>query len=133
MSNALLEILTGKYSDDNPINIIAEEDRMHHSIQSHLRYLLNTRQKSLVHQPTYGLPDVSEIYQNLPQSLADLIQQVKKTIERFEPRLGNVTVSHQPQTERDCVIHLGITGTVEDNKKLFFDTFFMSGGEAKIF
>jgi len=119
--HALLDILTGEYKDPKFC-----------SIRTHLSRLLNARQGSLTHLPDYGLPDVAEIYQCLPYSIDDLISAIKTCIEKYEPRLHNVQIKPEPQSTKDCVLYLDISGTTSDNNQIQFDTYFMTGGSAEI-
>ncbi|HPS78520.1 MAG TPA: type VI secretion system baseplate subunit TssE [Thermoanaerobaculaceae bacterium] len=61
-------------------------------VRDHLMLLLNTRRGSVPHLPGYGLPDVSEFYQDYPGSLAELRRLVEQLIDRYETRLVNVQV-----------------------------------------
>jgi len=63
------------------------------SIQAHLVHLLNVRQGKTEHLEGYGLPDIHEIYYNLPGSLNQLAERIKETVRRYEPRLSHVEVS----------------------------------------
>ena len=61
-------------------------------VRDHLVLLLNTRRGSVPHLPGYGLPDVSEFYQDYPGSLAELRRLVEQLITTYESRLVNVRV-----------------------------------------
>ena len=132
MNDTLFDLLTGSYIDETPIHAVAEQERLVKSVHSHLSRLLNSRQGCLKHLPDYGLPDVAEMYQGLPYSMPDLMQAIKKTIERYEPRLKHVTVNHAPIDDQDCVVHLQIKGQVGNGDQLKFDTYFLSGGKASL-
>jgi type VI secretion system protein len=119
--NTLLDIITGKSSLDDAT-----------SVREHLVRLLNTRRGSLVHLPTYGVPDIGEIYRGLPYSLNHLKNIIIYLIEHYEPRLKNVSIQHKAIHDCDTVLHLEISGMLKNNEKLFFNTYFVSGGQAII-
>jgi type VI secretion system protein len=121
MSYALLDILSGEYKEAEFC-----------SIRAHLTRLLNSRRGSLIHLPDYGLPDVTEIYQGLPYSIDALIDAIKNTIEKYEPRLHNISIKPKPMNDKDCVLRLEICATTNTNDQLQFNTYFMSGGTAEI-
>ena len=50
------------------------------------------RQGRTEHLDGYGLPDIHEIYFNLPGSLEVLAGRIKDTVARYEPRLTEVSV-----------------------------------------
>ncbi len=121
MSYALLDILSGEYKEPEFC-----------SIRAHLTRLLNSRCGSLAHLPDYGLPDVTEIYQGLPYSIDALIDAIKNTIEKYEPRLHNVSIKPTHQNDKDCVLRLEIYATTNTNDQLQLSTYFMSGGAAEV-
>jgi len=119
--NTLFDIIAGKPS----LDAVA-------SIREHLIRLLNARRGSLVHLPDYGLPDISEIYRGLPYSLQQLKNVIIYLIEHYESRLSNVSIQHKAIQDGDTVLHLEISGMLKSNVKLFFNTYFTSGGQAII-
>ncbi|KPJ68042.1 MAG: hypothetical protein AMJ43_01105 [Coxiella sp. DG_40] len=121
MPYALLDILSGEYKEPEFC-----------SIRAHLTRLLNSRRGSLTHLPDYGLPDVTEIYQGLPYSIDALINAIKNTIEKYEPRLHNVLIKPLQQSDKDCVLRLEITATTNTDDQLQFNTYFMTGGAAEV-
>jgi len=80
------------------------------AVRRDLEWLLNTRRivhtapdsfteltQSLYH---YGLPDVSSLSADSPETEVRLMRQVEETIKLFEPRLSNVRVSAAPVDEK---------------------------------
>lgn len=132
MTLALLDILTGQFADDQPISNTDPEHHLHCSIVSHLNRLLNCRQGSLSHLPDYGLPDVAEIYQGLPYSLNRLLQAIKSVIEKYEPRLHQVSVLQNTTHDRDCILRLKIQGKISNAENITIDTYFSSVGGVKV-
>lgn len=62
------------------------------SVQANVRRILNTRAGALKHLPAYGLPDLTEIYRNLPSSVQDLRRQMESTLLAYEPRIRAVDI-----------------------------------------
>jgi type VI secretion system protein len=122
MKLALFDILAQEYI--NP-----EFD----SIKAHLNRLLNARTGSLAHMPDYGLPDVTELYQDLPYSVVTLTKAIENVIAKYEPRLQNVKIKHKKQADRnDCVLQIEISATTTDNQTIDLNTYFNSAGGAEI-
>ncbi len=101
------------------------------SIREHLTKLVNARQGSLIHLPDYGLPDLGEIYQKLPESLETLRFALNNLIYRYEPRIKNCTITFHPIQQTAYVIGLTLFCTLlnnEKNEKIAFEMNFLSSG-----
>lgn len=129
---ALLEILRGRYVNGTELRSVSETDEMVLSIQDHLTFLLNARRESLPHMPEYGMPDLTDIYSNLPYSLDQLVAEVSRCIEKYEPRLRNVRVSVDSSDGTECVIHLRIEGSTYVGRTVKLRTWFYSEGRAEV-
>jgi len=92
MKQGLFESLTGEFYDGTLIDAVPENRRQMLSIIDHLTRLFNTRSGCLSHLPDYGLPDISELYRRMPDGLDELRAAIRKTVEKYEPRLKNVKV-----------------------------------------
>lgn len=132
MNHALFEVLTGTYSNGAYLSVYASELSIGASIQDHLSRLLNARKGTLSHMPEYGLPDIAQIYQRLPYSVSELVILIREAIEKYEPRLSHVNVSHKEIEQGDWVLVLDVSGVLKDGIKLQFSTYFLSGGNAKV-
>lgn len=132
MQHALFEILTGQYSNAQPIEDVPREGDVQLSVMDHLTRLLNARKGSVVHDPDYGLTDIGQIYQGLPYSVNELIDVIRKAILKYEPRLSRVDVSFKPMVTTDCVLYLEIFGRLRNGEFVSYDTYFLSGGNAQI-
>lgn len=102
------------------------------SVQSHLTHLLNTRKGSLSYLPDYGLPDLHEIYQNLPGSIAQLIKALTELIQKYEPRIVNFTLIPRETQKVEQVLELEMHAKLVSTEEYRFRTQFLSNGSAMI-
>jgi len=102
------------------------------SVCLHLNSLLNSRRGVLAHMNDYGLPDVEDIYEGLPYSQQTLAFEVKKLIEKYEPRVRSVRVLAKDIKQNDCVINLDIQAFLVSGLSLQFSTKFATGGKANV-
>ncbi|REL26642.1 type VI secretion system baseplate subunit TssE [Thalassotalea euphylliae] len=102
------------------------------SVCKHISLLLNARRGVLSHMPDYGLPDVEDIYEGLPYSQQTLALEVKKLIEKYEPRVRMVNVIANDIHEHDCVIKLDIQAFLVSGSAIKLSTKFASGGQANV-
>jgi len=102
------------------------------SVCKHLNSLLNSRRGVLAHMKDYGLPDVEDIYEGLPYSQQTLALEVKKLIEKFEPRVRTVNVLAREINQNDCVIKLDIQAFLVSGSSIQLSTKFASGGKADV-
>jgi len=132
MHHALFEILTGEYLSGRTISAIPSGYDLTVSIKDHLTRLLNARLGAMQHLPDYGLPDISYMYQKLPYSLDDMVDAIKNSILKYEPRLKQVDVLYKPMSGEDCILHLAVNGRLSSGHYVQFETYFMSGGYARV-
>jgi type VI secretion system protein ImpF len=101
-----------------------------------LEWLLNTR-RTIVALPegleelttsafTFGLPDLTSMSKDDPETRARLLRLVQEAVERFEPRLGNVRVAlmRAPSVEQR-ELHFLIEGVLRRDpspEQVAFDT-----------
>lgn len=121
MDAALLDILTDEYQEPS-----------FDSIRTHLARLLNTRQGSLSHMPDYGIPDVTELYQGLPYTTNTIIENIRKVITKYEPRLQNLVIAKSALQADDCILQLEIMATTIEQQELKFATYLQGNGQAQI-
>lgn len=132
MHHALFEILTGEYLNGQAISPIPSGYDITVSIKDHLSRLLNARLGAMEHLPDYGLPDISHMYQKLPYSLDDMVNAIRKSILKYEPRLKQVDVHYNPMSGADCILHLAVNARLTSGEYVQFETYFMSGGYARV-
>jgi type VI secretion system protein len=133
MKQALFENLTGHFLDGTPIEAVAAQNRGIVSIMDHLNRLFNTREGSLVHLKDYGLPDISEIYRKMPHGIEELQKAIKRTVEKYEPRLTKVKVTPRETDAQDFRLVFILSGELAEGGGLVrFQTTFTSMGNSSI-
>jgi len=132
MKQALFENLTGQFVDGTPIDSVAAEKRGVMSIMDHLNRLFNTRDGSLTHLKDYGLPDISEIYRKMPHGIEELQKAIKRTVEKYEPRLKKVKVTPLDTDPKDFRLVFILTGELAEGGLVRFQTTFTSLGSSSI-
>ncbi|SRR5579884_655892 len=118
-----------------PLTVEENTQELADSILRHLRKMLNTRQGHVLIQPEYGMPDVTEFIQNLPE-MVDVVQRgIRNSIEKFEPRLRNVTVNYVPSPDIAANLRFEITAelvTERDEASVWFETAVTPTGQIEI-
>lgn len=123
----LIDVLT----KTNVVNFDATQQTIN-SISQHVEHLLNTRQGSVNHLPDLGLPDITEIYQDLPSSSHELMAAIKQCLEKYEPRLSQIRVYQQPSTNAEGVLNLLIEARLVNQQSARFITLFANDGQAQV-
>jgi type VI secretion system protein len=126
MKAGLFDVLTGRFADGLLLADTGSEDHLVLSVISNLERIFNARRGSLVHLPDYGLPDISEIYRDMPDSVVELQQAVREVIEKYEPRLHRVRVEHQNTDPYAMRLIFLLSGELSDRRKVRFQTTFSS-------
>lgn len=90
------------------------------SIRLHLIRMFTARQGSVQSIPDYGLPDLNDLTLSRAELINETCMAIQKCIEKYEPRLSCVKVTHLPSGDpstafaievRITAIKLGIHGT----------------------
>jgi type VI secretion system protein len=126
MDAGLFDVLSGRFADGRPIDSVAQDERTLMSVVTHLNHLLSTRRGSLPHMPDYGLPSISEIYRDMPDSVVELQRSIKTTVERFEPRLKRVHVTYKETDRLNMRLVFLLAGELENGQRAEFQTVFSS-------
>lgn len=66
------------------------------SVLRHLRVICETRAGTMLTCPDFGTATVSEMVHSFPDAIAEMARSIKQTIERYEPRLAGVRLTHVP-------------------------------------
>jgi len=134
MEAGLIDILLGQYLDGQAVANEDPEHRKLRSIIDNLNRLLNTRRGSIAHLPDYGLPDISQVYRDLPYSIDGLRAAIKQVLEKYEPRLRRIRVEQLQGREGDFEMRVAfiVTGELQQGQKVQFQTTFKSNDRADV-
>ncbi len=86
------------------------------SIVAHLEILLNTRAGESVTVPDYGLQDLTDVVNELPEGIHTIQQGIRAVILKYEPRLSNVSVRHLPD-DSAFALRFEVVARVKDSKR----------------
>jgi type VI secretion system protein len=135
MDAGLIDVLLGRFLDGQPV---ADEDPAQwklRSIVDNLNRLFNTRRGSIAHVPDYGLPDISQVYRDLPYSIEGLRAAIKQVVEKYEPRLRRIKVEQQllgQEAGFDMRVIFIVSGELLRGQKVQFQTTFRSNDAAEV-
>lgn len=82
------------------------------SVLRHLRKMLNTRQGSSRTVPDYGIPDLGELVRAFPVTRQELENGIRSSIEKYEPRLQDVTVRFAENEDDILTLAFEITARI---------------------
>lgn len=101
------------------------------SVLRNLRHVLNSRAACCQSRPDFGMPDFNDLAGRFPDALAIIASAVREQIEKFEPRLSQVTVRHVPDRSNPLRLAFRIHATLnleEGGQRLAFDTVLNNNG-----
>ncbi|WP_420457108.1 type VI secretion system baseplate subunit TssE [Rubrivirga sp.] len=120
---SIIDVLHGR--DDGPDAIVR-------SVVDNLGRLLNTRRGSVGHLDGFGLPDLTEIYRDVPESIEALRTAVREAVVAYEPRLSRVRVTHHSTDPYDMQIVLVLHGELPDRRRIELRTTFSSADVVRV-
>lgn len=126
MKAGIFDVLSGRFADGQRVAEVDEEYHTVLSIISNLTYLFNTRSGSLPHLLNYGLPDITEIYRDIPDSVAKLQRAIKGAVDQFEPRLRRVRVEQQVGDPASMRLVFLLMAELQNRQAVRFETTFSS-------
>jgi type VI secretion system protein len=132
----IIDVLLGHFSNGEPVMSGSTEHHRVLSIIDNLNRLFNTRRGSIMHLPDYGLPDITQVYRDLPYSIDGLRTAIKEVVEKYEPRLRRVRVETQEKTtdeKFDMRISFIVRGEMLKGQRVQFQTVFTSNELAHVF
>jgi type VI secretion system protein len=132
MKVALLEAVTGRFLDGEPVSDADSDEARLHSVLDYLTRLFNTRRGTVYHLPDYGLPDVGEVYQEMPTSLQGFKRALIETTRRYEPRVESVDCRLEQVTEAEFRLQAVLTARMVEGRSLRVRAVFSSAGKADV-
>jgi len=125
MQVGLFEALNGQFADGTPLEAVGEDQHRLMSVIDNLNRLFNHRQKAIDHLPEYGLPDLTEIYRDNPETIEFLRGAIRDAVERYEPRLQRVRVVRQPvEDDQEGRLVFLLSGQLVGGYRVQFQTTF---------
>jgi type VI secretion system protein len=109
--------------DDNTLEIL--------SVLENLKRILNTRAGTLKHLPNYGLPDLTNVYRNLPVSAHQLKAQMEATLLVYEPRIRSIDVEVMP-VQPGMVVSYEMTCHLKKRGLVRFGTHYEPEGRTRL-
>lgn len=102
------------------------------SILDHVQALLNTRQGSSQLDPSYGVPDFTDILHSLPGGMNVLRSMIEECIRRHESRLTNIRVLPLGSEESSFVLRFEVQARLTSGGPIRFETEVSRGGRVRI-
>ena len=124
MQASLYDVLTGQFADGRRVADVHEAYHLVPSILSNLDRLFNTRRGSIQHLPDYGLPDITEIYRDIPDSVEKLQNAILNAVQRYEPRLRRIRIQPQPIDPFAMRLEFLLMAELPDRRPVRFQTTF---------
>jgi type VI secretion system protein len=115
-------------SDDAYFDHIPEDEKLRQSIVENLKLVLQTRRGSVKHLPDFGIPDIRQIYFD-EGTIESVPEQIRETILKYEPRLGEVRVKKKEFDEKNMRMTLEISAQIKQTpgKEVLFTEFSTTG------
>lgn len=129
MRESLFDVLCRDGSLGRPRS---DRDAVLRSVVRSLRRLFNARRGMLLHRPGYGLPDLSEVYRDVPGSIPVLARAVEEAVGRYEPRLRDVRVEHRRTDPYSMQLVFVLTARLADGAPVRLRTTFRSGEAVRV-
>ncbi len=99
------------------------------AILEHVLVLLNTRQGSSALDPSYGLPDLTDLTHNVPEGVPALQRMIVEAIQRYEPRLKSVHVRPLPLAPGALTLSFEVRAQLARGGAFRFETKVCRGGQ----
>ncbi|MFJ4376038.1 type VI secretion system baseplate subunit TssE [Pseudomonas japonica] len=97
-SPSLYEILLQNFNGELDLYLVNEDDQHVLSVLDNLQRILNSRAGALAHVPGFGLPDLSQVLQDMASSARSVMDDMSATVLAYEPRLKDLRVEMLAQS-----------------------------------
>lgn len=112
----------------------ADQGRLKRSLLSHLQRILNTRQGNVAIANDYGVPDFIDFLQGMPESVSEIERNIKRAIDKYEPRLSGASVTYVPDEDDVLMLRFQIAAklSADDGRKILFTTVIDADGRVRV-
>ena len=110
-------------------------DDLRLSIIHNLERILNSREGMAPACATYGLPDLTQIVNGVPERAREIEESIERCIKAHEPRVAQVEVEHVPNAHGPMTACFRIRASVHAGKsaeEVWFETVVVSSGRVKL-
>ena len=135
ITSGLLDRIRGAASGKEHRSSAQTAEDLVESVRSHLERLLNSRHGQALTAEDYGIPAMSEIAPSYPASVEALEKAIRRSIERYEPRLWSVRVRSDRVEGAPLGLRFHISGRLaphRDRPAIWFETTFDTSGVAHV-
>ncbi len=132
MNCGLFDCLRGSFDGEQLLMDVSKEEHRVLSIVGNLNRLFNTRQGAIKHLPGFGLPDLSTVYRDMPDTVGDLKKAIKDAVEVYEPRLTRIRVKHRDIKRYLMRVIFILEARMDERIKVRFETTFESHELARV-
>lgn len=119
-----------------PLRTTQNTEMLAKSVLQHLSKVLNTRRGHSLTQPEdYGMTDLTELIHGFPESIKEVQQAIRTTIEKYEPRLRNVDVEYVKSDEDVLTLRFKITAQIATERQgapVWFETVVAPSGQVEL-
>ncbi len=105
------------------------------SILQNLERILNSRAGMSQACEGYGIPDLTQIVNGVPERARDIERALEQCIRQYEPRLTQVEVEHIPDAHGPmtaCFKVRAATSTGKSAEDIWFETVVVSSGRVRL-
>lgn len=110
-------------------------DQLRASILQNLERILNSRAGMSQACEGYGIPDLTQIVNGVPERARDIERALEQCIRQYEPRLTQVEVEHVPDAHGPmtaCFKVRAAASTGKSAEDLWFETVVVSSGRVRL-
>jgi type VI secretion system protein len=110
-------------------------DTLRASILQNLERILNSRAGCSPACESYGIPDLTQIVNGVPERAREIERAMEDCIRQYEPRLTFVEVEHVPETHGPLTACFRVRAAASIGRTaadLWFDTVVVSSGRVRL-
>ena len=118
-----------------PVFTEKQEAVLRSSILQNLERILNSRAGMSQACEGYGIPDLTQIVNGVPERARDIERALEQCIRQYEPRLTQVEVEHIPDAHGPmtaCFKVRAAASTGKSAEDLWFETVVVSSGRVRL-